>query len=73
MSGAVPVLDFPGPVVEQRLHPLDRLSRELMKPSALGEKFSQQAVGILVRPPLPGTLRVGKIDAHRRLVRIPSW
>ena len=50
---------------------LDLFSRELMKPSALGDKFAQQAVGILVRPPLPGALRVGKIDVHRRLVRIP--
>src|SRR5207247_3939544 len=68
MCGAVPVEHFPGPVVEHRLHPLDLASRELIKPRARGKKLAQQAIGVLVRPPLPGTLRVGKIDAHLRLL-----
>ena len=69
MSRAVPVQDFPGPIVEHRLDPLDLASGELMEPSPFGEELAEQPIGVLVRAPLPGTLGVRKIDAHLRLLR----
>src|SRR5437016_6659605 len=69
MGWAVPGQDFPGPVVEHRLHLLDLFSRELIEPRALGEKLAQQAIGVLVRAPLPGTMWMRKVDAHLRLLR----
>src|SRR5436309_10252200 len=69
MGWAVPVQDFAWSVVEHRLHLLDLFSRELIEPRARGEKLAQQAIGVLVRSPLPGTMRVRKVDAHLRLLR----
>src|SRR2546427_7133443 len=69
MGRAVPVQDFAWSVVEHRLHLLDLFSRELIEPRARGEKLAQQAIGVLVRSPLPGTMRVRKVDAHLRLLR----
>jgi hypothetical protein len=64
MSGAMPVRDFPRPIVEHRLHARDLFARELSKPRALGKELVQQAIGVLVRPSLPGTMRMGKVDPH---------
>src|SRR5438445_4430782 len=69
MGWAVPGQDFAWSVVEHRLHLLDLFSRELIEPRARGEKLAQQAIGVLVRAPLPGTMRVRKVDAHLRLLR----
>ena len=49
--------------------PLDHFQRELIKPRALGKKLAQQAIVVLVRSPLPGAMRMDKVDAHLRLLR----
>ena len=69
MGGAMPIQDFPRPIVEQGLHPLDLGARQPSEPRAFGKELAQQAIGVLVRAPLPGRMRVRKIDAHRRLLR----
>ncbi|MEO5864798.1 MAG: hypothetical protein ABIQ79_07170 [Nitrospiraceae bacterium] len=43
MRGAVPVQNFPWPIIKQRLHPLDLAPRDLVEPSALGKELTQQA------------------------------
>src|SRR2546427_12594338 len=69
MGRAVPVQDFAWSVVEHRLHLLDLFSRELIEPRARGENLAQQAIGVLFRSPLPGTMRLRKVAAHLRLLR----
>ncbi|TKS59088.1 MAG: hypothetical protein EWM73_03365 [Nitrospira sp.] len=69
MGGAVPVQDFPRPIVEHGLHPFDCSSREPIESCALGEKLAQQSVDVLIGPSLPGTMQVRKIDVHLRLPR----
>src|SRR5207245_8794933 len=64
MGWAMPAQDFAGPVVEHRLHLLDVLSRELIEPRPLGEKLAQQAIGVLIRAPLPGTMRVCEVHLN---------
>src|SRR2546426_4422164 len=69
MGWAMPAQDFAGPVVEHRLHLLDVLSRELIEPRTRGEKLAQQAIGVLIRAPLPGTMRVCEVHLNLRLLR----
>ena len=60
MGGAVPVQDLPRPIVEHYLHPLDLASREPSEPRPFGEELAQQAVGVLIRPSLPGGMGCAK-------------
>ena len=69
MGGAMPVQDFPGPIVEQGLHPFDLGARESSEPGAFGKELAQQAIRVLVRPPLPGRMGMRKIHPHLRLFR----
>ena len=69
MSRTVPVQNFPRPIVEHRLHALDRPPRDASELGAGGKALPQQPVGVLVRAPLPGTLGMGKVDPHLRLLR----
>ena len=64
MGWTTPVQNFPWPIIEHRLHALDVASREAIEPRACGKELAQQPVGVLVRAPLPGTLRMGKVDTH---------
>jgi hypothetical protein len=72
MSRTVPVENFPRPIVEHRLHARDLASRDAIELGAGGKELPQQSVRILVRAPLPGTLRMGKVDLHLRLLREES-
>lgn len=69
MGGAVPVQDLPRPIVEHHLHPLDLASRQSSEPRAFGKDLAQQAIRVLVRPPLPGRMWMRKIDPHLGLFR----
>lgn len=69
MSRAVPVQDFPGPIIEHRLHSLDLLARHLTEPRPFWKELAQQPVRVLVRAPLPRTLWMGKVHLHLRLLR----
>jgi len=64
----VPVQSFPRPIVEHRLHAFDLPPRYAMKLGTGGKELPQQAVRVLVRPPLPGTLGMGKVDLHLGLI-----
>lgn len=64
MSRTVPVQNFPRAIVEHRLHAFDRPPRDALELGAGGKELPQQAVRVLVRPPLPGTLGMGKVDLH---------
>ncbi len=64
MSRTVPVQNFPWAIVEHRLHPFDLAPRHALELGASGKELPQQAVRVLVRPPLPGTLGMGKVDLH---------
>ena len=69
MRRAVPIQDLPRPIVEHRLHALDPTPRDPIEPGACGTELAQQPVGGLVGAPLPGALRVSKVDPHLRLLR----
>ena len=60
----MPMQDFPRAIVEHHLDPLDLGSRQMSEPRALGEELPQQAVGVLICPPLPGRMRMGKVHLH---------
>ena len=49
-GGAMTIQDFPGPIVEPGLHPLNLGSRQSSEPRAFGKELAQQAIGVLVRP-----------------------
>ena len=68
MSRTVPVQNFPRPIVEHRLHTLDLPPRDAIELGACGKELAQQAVGVFVCAPLPGTLGMGKVDPHLRLL-----
>ena len=53
MRGAMPIQNFPGPIIEQQLHPLDLASRHLREPRPLGKELAQQAIRVLIRASLP--------------------
>ena len=50
MGGAMTIQDFPGPIVEPGLHPLDLGSRQSSEPRAFGKELAQQAIDVLVVP-----------------------
>ena len=64
MCWTVPVQNFPRAIVEHRLHTLDLPPRDVLELGAGGKKLPQQAVRVLVRAPLPGTLGMGEVDLH---------
>ena len=68
MRRTVPVQNFPWPIVEHHLYPLDLASRQPREPRPFGEELAQQAVGVLICAPLPGGMRMGKIDPHLGLL-----
>ena len=69
MGRTVPIENLPWPIVEHGLHPLDLGTGDLLKSRPLRKELAQQPVGVLIRPPLPGTLGMGKVDPHLRLLR----
>ena len=64
MLGAMPVQFVPGPIVEHHLHLLDLGSRQPSESGALGKELAQQAIRVLICPPLPLAMGMRKIDQH---------
>ena len=64
MGGAMPIQDFPEPIVEHGLHPLALGSRQSSETRAFRKALAQQAIRVLVRPPLPGRMWMCTIDSH---------
>jgi len=50
VRGAMPIQNFPGPIIEQPLHPLDLRARHLREPRPLGKELAQQAILVLILP-----------------------
>jgi hypothetical protein len=57
MCGAVPIQDFPRPIVEHRLHPLNLAAGQLIESRPFGKELAQQPTGVLVCASFPRTMR----------------
>src|SRR5438105_15549730 len=58
----LPTEGLSGPAVERGGNSLDLFGGPAREVGAFGEVLAQQAVGVLVRPALPGAVRVGEVD-----------
>ena len=68
MHAAMPIQHYPGPIIEQQLHPLDLRARHLREPCPRGKELAEQAIRVLIRASLPGRMRMGKIDPQLGLL-----
>lgn len=68
MSRTMPFQNLPRPIVEHGLYAFDLAPRHVIEAGASGKELAQQPVGVLVRTPLPRTLRVRKVHLHLGLL-----